>query len=218
MPIPVSVTVKSRLTPRKSPATKTRRGPDSAAGSYRRTRTETAPVGVNRMALSSRLDRIWRNRKGSPTSRSGMSGSDTRERLSPASPARTEKAPRRESRMRCRKNSRTMGESEPVSTLASSSRLSTISTSLSVESRTVLQYSLASFSPSSSMASWVMPRMPFMGVRNSWLMLARNWVLASLAVSARCRAMIASSSACRRHSPMSSSTVSRATARMSRSA
>ena len=29
-----------------------------------------------------------------------------------------------------------------------------------------------------------MPKMPFIGVRISWLMLARNWLLASLAASA----------------------------------
>ncbi len=33
-----------------------------------------------------------------------------------------------------------------------------------------------------------MPRMPFIGVRISWLMLARNWLLARLAASAAARA------------------------------
>ena len=42
-------------------------------------------------------------------------------------------------------------------------------------------------------ASSVMPRMPFIGVRISWLMLARNWLLARLACSAAIIALVNSS-------------------------
>ena len=37
--------------------------------------------------------------------------------------------------------------------------------------------------------SWVNPRMIFSGVRSSWLILARNWLLARLAASAACLAL-----------------------------
>ena len=33
--------------------------------------------------------------------------------------------------------------------------------------------------------SWVMPKIPFMGVRNSWLMLAKNLLFISVASNAR---------------------------------
>ena len=51
-------------------------------------------------------------------------------------------------------------------------------------------------SSSVSRASSVMPRMPFMGVRISWLMLARNSLLARLAASAASLARCSSASAC----------------------
>ena len=47
-------------------------------------------------------------------------------------------------------------------------------------------------------ASSVMPMMPFIGVRISWLMLARNSLLARLACSAASFAFCRSSSACLR--------------------
>ena len=53
-------------------------------------------------------------------------------------------------------------------------------------------------------ATSIMPRMAFMGVRSSWLMLARNWLLAALAVSAAALACCSTSSA---------SALARATAR-----
>ena len=41
---------------------------------------------------------------------------------------------------------------------------------------------------SESSTSAVNPMMPFIGVRITWLMLARNWLLMALACSACCRA------------------------------
>ena len=49
---------------------------------------------------------------------------------------------------------------------------------------TISRYSRCSESACVSRASSVMPMMPFMGVRISWLMLARNSLLARLAASA----------------------------------
>ena len=50
-----------------------------------------------------------------------------------------------------------------------------------------------------------MPRMAFIGVRSSWLMLARNWLLATLAASAAALAWTRASSA-RLRSVMSAET------------
>ena len=54
----------------------------------------------------------------------------------------------------------------------------------SAEDLTMPRYSRCSAVSSVSSASSVMPRMPFIGVRISWLMLARNSLLARLAASA----------------------------------
>ena len=63
----------------------------------------------------------------------------------------------------------------------------------SAEAFTMSRNSRCSEVRSVSSVSSVMPMMPFMGVRISWLMLARNSLLASLACSA---ASLARSSAC----------------------
>ena len=55
----------------------------------------------------------------------------------------------------------------------------------SPEACTVLRYSRCSGVSSVSSASSVMPMMPFMGVRISWLMLARMFLLARLAALGR---------------------------------
>ena len=74
----------------------------------------------------------------------------------------------------------------------------------SAEVFTMLRYSRCSSVSVVSSASSVMPMMPFMGVRISWLMLARNSLLARLAASAASLACCNSPSACLR-SVMSSS-------------
>ena len=59
-----------------------------------------------------------------------------------------------------------------------------IASSASAEVRMVsAEWRCSSFSLVSS-SRWVMPRMPFMGVRISWLMVARNSDLARLPASA----------------------------------
>src|SRR5437879_11276712 len=63
------------------------------------------------------------------------------------------------------------------------------------EECTMSRYSRCSGLRSVSSASSVMPRIPFMGVRISWLMLARNSLLARLAASAACLAFCNSASA-----------------------
>ncbi len=58
----------------------------------------------------------------------------------------------------------------------------------SAEVFTRARYSRCRGVSSVSRASSVMPMIPFMGVRISWLMLARNSLFARLAASAACRA------------------------------
>ena len=54
----------------------------------------------------------------------------------------------------------------------------------SPERRTVFAYSLCSALSSVSRRSPVIPITPFMGVRISWLIVARNWLRASAALLA----------------------------------
>ena len=68
----------------------------------------------------------------------------------------------------------------------------------SAEICTISRYSRCSGDSSVSSASSVMPMTPFIGVRISWLMLARNSLLARLAASAASRACRSASSACLR--------------------
>src|SRR5580704_6542019 len=56
--------------------------------------------------------------------------------------------------------------------------------SASADVFTIPRYSHFSFVSSVSKTSSVMPRMPFMGVRISWLIFARGWLLTRLAAAA----------------------------------
>ena len=68
----------------------------------------------------------------------------------------------------------------------------------SAEASTVVRYSRCSGVSSVSSSSSVMPMTPFIGVRISWLMLARNSLLARLADSAASLAFCSSTSVCLR--------------------
>ena len=70
--------------------------------------------------------------------------------------------------------------------------------SVSPEALTAWAYSRCSGVRSVSSSSSVMPSTPFIGVRISWLMVARNSDLARCAASAASFARRSSSSACRR--------------------
>ncbi|EKD40100.1 MAG: hypothetical protein ACD_75C00176G0001 [uncultured bacterium] len=59
------------------------------------------------------------------------------------------------------------------------------------------RYRSTSGETASAMARSVAAMMPFIGVRISWLMLARNWLLASVAASACCLACSSSLSVLR---------------------
>src|SRR5712691_7059726 len=79
----------------------------------------------------------------------------------------------------------------PTSILEKSRMSLRTARSPSAQLRKVLMYSRDSCGVSESIANSAIPRMPCMGVRISWLMLARNWPLARFADSA---AVLASSS------------------------
>ena len=84
----------------------------------------------------------------------------------------------------------------PASILEKSSRSLITLSRASAEDLTIVKYCLCSSEPEVSMASSVMPRMAFIGVRISWLTLARNSLLARLAASAASLARRSASSAC----------------------
>ena len=65
--------------------------------------------------------------------------------------------------------------------------------SVSADESTIRTYSRCSRASSVSRSSSAMPMMPFIGVRISWLMLARNWLLAWFDASATRRASRSSS-------------------------
>jgi hypothetical protein len=64
-----------------------------------------------------------------------------------------------------------------------------IDSSVAADTLTLSRYSRCSSSSGESRARSVIPMMPFIGVRISWLMFARNSLLARLAAIARSRAM-----------------------------
>ncbi len=168
MPMPVSVT-----------ANRTSQRPSSSGRAESATRT--SPRGVNLTALLSRLRSTWRVRPRSPTSASGVP-SAIEERS--ASPCRAAMEPMI-SRLSSSTSRRTKGARSTVSRLDSmreKSRMSLISSSraspLTWMACTYSRWRGSREVPASRSA---MPMTPFIGVRISWLMLARNSLLARLA-------------------------------------
>ena len=147
------------------------------------------PGAVNLMALPTRLTTIWRRRPGSPTNELGHLGRDVARQLQSllVGAHGQDLMSRRGSRAG---RSRSSSSSSLPASILEKSRMSLIT----VKQRLgrLLDQSAgtraARRSSSVSRASSVMPMMPFMGVRISWLMLARNSLLARLAFSARSRA------------------------------
>ena len=148
------------------------------------TSTVTSPRSVNLMALPTRLTMICRSLVGSPISVSGTSGCTSQLSSIPFSSARVAKTFNVVSRLLRRLKSMDSNSSLPASILEKS-RISLIRVSKeSAEIFTMVRYSRCSELSSVSRARSVMPMIPFMGVRSSWLMLARNSLLARLAASA----------------------------------
>ena len=140
------------------------------------------------MALPTRLTRTCRSRPGSPTSAVGTSGAMSHSQLEPllvrAHGERLQRCRRRTSRKRERH--RAPSSSLPASIFEKSRMSLMMPSSDSADVLDRLAGTRAGRrSARVSSASSVMPMMPFIGVRISWLMLARNSLLARLASSAR---------------------------------
>ncbi len=175
MPMPVSFTANSMTA-------------SSPLSSITSTRSDTSPAVVNLMALPIRLTSTWRSLPASPKKERGRSGGSEQAISRPlrwAPSAQNSLTSSARSR-----RSKTAAESSirPASILEKSRMSLMIASSASAELRMVwVKRRWRSFSevPASSSA---MPRTPFIGVRISWLMLARNCDLARLASSAASRA------------------------------
>ena len=154
-------------------------------------RTTTSPWAVNFTALPSTLVITWRTRSGSPTTRPGTAGVAwlTRSRLFScaigASSAQTSSTTSRTS------NTRSSRRTWPASIFEKSRMSLMTASSAPAERCAVSARRRCSVLSGVASSSSVMPSTPFMGVRTSWLMLARNVDLARLASSA-------TSCACRR--------------------
>ena len=184
MPTPVSRTVRPRQSADRRSATS-------------RAARLTSPAAVNLIALPSRLRQIWRIRPGSPRSPVGTSGSISSRSARPLSRARGATMAITRSRTVLRSKSMLSSSSRPAS-IRDRSRMSLMIVSRdSAESSTAAPNSRCSSDSGVSSSSRVMPMTPFIGSRISWLMVAKNSDLASLARSAvRARLRHRSSSRC----------------------
>ena len=163
----------------------------------RPSRMVTPPWPVNLTALAVRLIRIWRSLASSPLMWRGKAEDWSSSSRRPFSSARSRIISATSRTMAPRSNGADSSCSLPASILAISS------TSLMSASRCSplrLMISSLSCSPAVRSGSRRMrlekPRMAFKGVRSSWLILARNTLLALLAASAASRAMSSSDVRC----------------------
>ena len=192
MPTPVSETAKCSI---------------ASPGSLRSlaTRTTISPRSVNLTALLTRLAITWRRRRASPIRASGMVGGTWLISSTPFSLARTLKGRRALTTASRRLNS-TGDSSSFRASIFEKSRMSLMTLrSVSADSRAITRYSRCSSASGVCRVRSVMPMMPFIGVRISWLMLARNSLLARLAASAACSAAVARCSEVRSASSASAS-------------
>ena len=181
IPMPVSRTEKRIMT-------------DSASSDSVSALITTSPSWVNFMALPARLVIIWRILPGSPFNFDGTSGSILQISSRPASAARIASSSAVSSTVVLKSKSIISMLSFPASILEKS-RMSLISSKrFSPLLRTIsANWSCSPFRSVSS-KRLVKPITPFIGVRISWLMLARKVLLAMLADSAASFASCNSSS------------------------
>jgi hypothetical protein len=139
---------------------------------------------VNSIALSPRLTSTWRNRSGSPTIAVGTAESTiVSSRICLASLFGISVMRTSSIVERILKTS----ESRRVfsaSILETSSRSFTVAKRPDADRRRANKYSCCSAAEVVFSTNSVIPRTPWIGVRSSWLTLAKNRVLASLAASA----------------------------------
>jgi len=144
----------------------------------------TSPCGVNLKAFPTKFKRTWRNRPGSPRSACGTYGSSGATRCRRLSWAGLIKRLTISCRISGRLKSTISRSSLPASIFEKSRISFRIVRRDSAELLAVVVYSYCSRVRSVSRISSVIPRVPFIGVRISWLMVARNSDLTRLAASA----------------------------------
>jgi len=171
MPRPVSATVKCRPS---SPA---------LAAAFRSTATTTSPLAVNLIALPTRLTTTCRRRVTSPTTTTGTAGSSSATSSRPFSAAFGASSSSASSRHWRRLYGWVSSSILPDSILEKSRTSLMIVSRLSPELRMISTKSRCSALSGVSTSSVVMPITPFIGVRISWLMLARNSDFARVASS-----------------------------------
>ena len=168
---------------------------DSAVRDSTATETTTSPRSVNLIALPVRLTTIWRRRPGSAMIVSGTSGRISLSSSNPFVWARSERVLTVSPRL-SRISKEIGSRSSFPASIFEKSRISLITVrSESADDLTNCRYSCCSASRSVSRASSVIPRIPFIGVRISWLILARNSDFARVAASAVSFATCSSSKA-----------------------
>ena len=163
---------------------------NAASSSRQRAVTEstTSPRSVNLTAFESRFNRIWRKRVTSPAMPAGVSSPIRYARSMPFSAARVAT---RSSALST--HSRTSNGCDSSSSLPASILEKSRMSLMTVRSASPLWRTTSAYSRCSSLSS-VLSRSPlipitaFIGVRISWLIVARNALLASLACSASRRA------------------------------
>ncbi len=165
------------------------------------------------MALPARFTSVWRSLPGSPFTSHGMAGSNMQVISIPLSWALEASISTVSSNAVRRSKGISSRVSLPASIFEKSSISLISSRRFSPLLRTVSAYCRCSGSRSVSSSRPVMPITPFIGVRISWLMVARNSLLALVASSALSRASASSAFLvfnCRRDlSEISSTTIIR---------
>ena len=149
----------------------------------RRATSRTCPMPVNFRALDKRLNTICLIRDGSPITVAGQSSRSTVKPIALAAACPSNK--REASRIVIARSKGVCSSvSLPRSILATSSRSSTSARMVSPAPCITSTRSRCSLARAASASiTWVMPNMPFRGVRISWLVVARNSVLTARAFS-----------------------------------
>ena len=155
----------------------------------------TPPCCVNLMALPTRFRTICRSLRGSPSSASGVCGATSHERSSRLASASMTSVFMAPSMHSLSENGILSTVRCPASILEMSRTSLTMASNDSPEARTSSRHSRCSAVSSVCSATCVRPMIAFIGVRISWLMLARNSDFARLACSAACLATSNSASA-----------------------
>ncbi len=171
MPMPVSAT--SKRTPS---------WPSGAASGVRR--SSTVPAGVNLIALPTRLSRTCLRRSASTRTWSGACGAISSSSASPRACALARSSAVTEAASACSDVTAGLRVSLPASILAWSRTSLMIAISVSPDPRAVLTSRRCWPSSALRRSRSSAPSTPFIGVRISWLIVARNCDLARLAASA----------------------------------